>query len=131
MMTAANMEVPHAWRNLHPMSNPMPTASEWTYERYAALPDDGNRYEVIDGQVCVTPSPSTRHQVAGIRLFAALDAYVDAHGLGLVIWDIDLLFVSGQYLRPDMLFVPTSQLWGVVDRGVESKPGLIVEVLSP
>jgi len=37
-------------------------APEWTYSEYARLPDDGNRYEVIDGEVCVTPSPGPAHQ---------------------------------------------------------------------
>src|SRR5688572_4540918 len=46
-------------------------------------------------------------------------------------WDIDLLFVSGQFLRPDMVFVPNASLAGVTDRGLESVPGLIIEVLSP
>jgi Uma2 family endonuclease len=109
----------------------MPHAAEWTYERYASLPDDGNKYEVIDGTVCVTPAPGTRHQMVAAELFVALYAYVDTHGLGTMIWDVDLLFVSRQYLRPDMLFVSAAELGGLRKRGVTSKPGLVVEVLSP
>lgn len=48
-----------------------------------------------------------------------------------MIWDIDLLFVTGQFLRPDMPFVPPEAAGGVTDRGVEETPGLVVEVLSP
>jgi hypothetical protein len=44
---------------------------------------------------------------------------------------VDLLFVSGQYLRPDLLFVPGPPLAGITNRGVEQPPGLVVEVLSP
>jgi Uma2 family endonuclease len=110
-------------------STSLPT--EWTYSEYARLPDDGNRYEVIDGEVCTTPSPGPPHQLVAGNLFVALRSYVKTHALGQVIWDIDLLFVSGQYLRPDMLFVPKDRLDGVTDRGVESVPGLVVEVLSP
>src|SRR5687768_910928 len=113
------------------MSKPMPHAAEWTYERYASLPDDGNKYEVIDGIVCMTPAPGTKHQMVGAELFVALDAYVKAHRLGAMIWDIDLLFVAGQYLRPDMLFVRAADLSGLIERGVTAKPGLVVEVLSP
>lgn len=36
--------------------------SPWTYEEYLLLPDDGNRYEIIDGELLVTPAPKTRHQ---------------------------------------------------------------------
>ena len=112
------------------MSKPMPTASGWTYERYASLPDDGNRYEVIDGEVCVTPAPGTRHQEVAAELFVKLKAYVDQYRLGTMMWDIDLLFAPRQYLRPDMLFVPTAAVAGLVERGMEARPGLVVEVLS-
>src|SRR6185295_15261927 len=104
---------------------------EWTYSEYARLPDDGNHYEVIDGEVCVTPSPGVRHQVVAARVFRLIDEYVERHGLGQTIWDVDLLFQEGQFLRPDMLFVPTRSLGGLRDRGVESAPDLVVEVLSP
>jgi Uma2 family endonuclease len=104
---------------------------EWTYEDYARLPDDGNRYEVIDGEVCVTPSPGVPHQRVATKLFFILYEYVNRHGLGEMIWDIDLLFRKGQFLRPDMLFVPAAGAAGVKDRGVEVTPGLVVEVLSP
>jgi Uma2 family endonuclease len=54
--------------------SPQPCA--WTYDEYARLPDDGNRYEVIDGEVLVTPAPSTDHQEVLARLLEALRAYV-------------------------------------------------------
>ena len=110
---------------------PITGPPEWTYAEYARLPDDGNRYEVIDGEVCVTPAPGPPHQDVAASLFVALRAYVLEHGLGKMFWDVDVLFVSRQYLRPDMVFVPADALGGVTDRGVESAPRLIVEVLSP
>lgn len=108
-----------------------PAADEWTYSEYARLPDDGNRYEVIDGELCVTPSPGSTHQRVAGKLFRILAEYVEREQLGEMLWDIDLLFVSGQFLRPDMLFVPPESAAGVTDRGVEAEPGLVVEVLSP
>lgn len=110
---------------------PIQGPPEWTYAEYARLPDDGNRYEVIDGEVCVTPAPGPPHQRVAANLFVLLRAYVLEHGLGELFWDVDLLFVSHQYLRPDMVFVAKDALAGVTDRGVESAPSLVVEVLSP
>lgn len=104
---------------------------DWTYSDYARLPDDGNRYEVIDGELLVTPSPSPLHQRIRFRLAVALDAYVREHALGIVIPDVDLLFQSGQFLRPDLLVVPESGRAGVTNRGVEISPMLVVEILSP
>ncbi|HET9983965.1 MAG TPA: Uma2 family endonuclease [Longimicrobiales bacterium] len=106
-------------------------APEWTYSEYARLPDDGNRYEVIDGEVCATPSSGPTHQRVAANLFMVLQEYVRVHGLGEMLWDLDLLFVSGQFLRPNMLFVPTEAAGGVTDRGMQETPGLVVEVLSP
>lgn len=113
------------------MSRPTSPTDEWTYSEYARLPDDGNRYEVIDGEVCVTPAPGPKHQHVAANLFVTLREYVQRYNLGTLLWDVDLLFVSGQYLRPDIVFVPTSSLDGITDRGVESPPGLVAEVLSP
>jgi Uma2 family endonuclease len=104
---------------------------DWDYSDYARLPDDANRYEVIDGELLVTPSPSPDHQVWMGRLMMALHHYVERHGLGLVIQDVDLLFRTGQFLRPDLLVVPPSSRPGITKRGIEMVPSLVVEILSP
>lgn len=104
---------------------------DWTYSDYARLPDDGNRYEVIDGELLVTPSPSPLHQRVVARLLMAPHPFVVKHALGLVIPDVDLLFQTGQFLRPDLLVVPESGRAGITDRGIETPPLLVVEILSP
>ncbi|MCI0435931.1 MAG: Uma2 family endonuclease [Gemmatimonadetes bacterium] len=103
----------------------------WTYAEYARLPNDGNRYEVLDGEVLVTPSPGTRHQRTAVELFVILREYVRAHRLGEMLWALDVLFAEGHYLCPDMVFVPGGQRDRLTDRGVEGRPGLVVEVISP
>jgi Uma2 family endonuclease len=108
-----------------------PTPYTWTYAEYARFPDDGNRYEVIDGEVLVTPAPSPKHQHILGSLYRLMCEYVERYRLGVVLPDVDVLFVSGQFLRPDLVFVPESARAGITDRGVELPPGLIIEVLSP
>jgi Uma2 family endonuclease len=103
----------------------------WTYSDYARLPDDGNHYEVLDGELLVTPGASPSHQHIASRLERLLHAYVDKHGLGIVFRDVDLLFQTGQFLRPDLLFVPNDAREGITNAGIEREPGLVVEVLSP
>ena len=107
------------------------TRYKWTYADYARLPDDGNRYEVIDGELLMTPAPSTGHQHILATLMIALRPYAEREALGVVLPDVDLLFASGQYLRPDLVFVPNSSRSGITNRGVEEAPGLVVEILSP
>jgi Uma2 family endonuclease len=65
------------------------------------------------------------------ELTGLLRQYVARHGLGKVFPDIDLLFVSGQFLRPDLLFVAHDARHGITDRGMELAPELVVEILSP
>ena len=111
--------------------SPGVTPGAWTFSEYARLPDDGNRYEVIDGEVVVTPAPTPHPQKVILRLGVLLSGYVEGGGLGWVLQDVDLLFATGQYLRPDIVVVPSSGRSGITDRGVESPPTLVVEVLSP
>jgi Uma2 family endonuclease len=114
------------------MTRPTDAATgEWTYSEYARLPDDGNRYEVLDGEVLVTPAPTPHHQKVIQRLLIALLDYVEGPGHGWVFQDVDLLFASGHFLRPDLLVVPPDGRAGITDRGVEVAPALVVEVLSP
>ena len=114
------------------MSRPTEAGSgEWTYSEYARLPDDGNRYEVLDGEVLVTPAPTPHHQKVILRLAMHLFGSVEERGHGWVLQDVDLLFVTGQFLRPDLVVVPREARSGITDRGVEAPPALVVEVLSP
>jgi Uma2 family endonuclease len=114
-----------------PKMNPPATPYTWTYSEYARFPDDGNRYEVVDGEVLVTPSPSPMHQLVLGRVYLALHEYVERHALGIVLPDVDVLFATGHFLRPDVVFVPADRRDGISDRGIEVAPGLIVEIQSP
>jgi Uma2 family endonuclease len=111
--------------------SPLELRYDWDYSDYARLPDDGNRYEVIDGELLVTPAPSPLHQRVLFRLAMELDTYVERHGLGVVLPDVDLLLQTGQFLRPDFLVAAGSSKEGITRRGVEKAPSLVVEILSP
>src|SRR3954464_1486124 len=56
----------------------------WTLEELHSLPDDGNKYELIHGELFVTPAPSDGHETISARLTRMLDPYVEAQGLGFV-----------------------------------------------
>lgn len=103
----------------------------WTYDEYARLPDDGKRYEVIAGELVVTPSPRTLHQEVVGELYTLIKAFVRAHGLGKVlISPVDVLFAEGDYVVPDVVFVRRDHRGIITGRGVEGAPDLVVEVLS-
>src|ERR1041384_2899629 len=108
-----------------------PAVRRWTYDEFARLPNDGNRYEVIGGELFVTPAPTPRHQKVLTRLITALDPFAEAHGLGEVFAPIDVLFGEGEYLEPDLVFVSRDRMGIVSDRAAEAAPDLVVEILSP
>ena len=109
-----------------------PATREWTYAEFARLPDDGKRYEVIAGELEVTPSPRPKHQNIAGALTEHLRPFVRRHDLGHIYpGPIDVLFAEGDYLVPDLVFVRRERLDTVTDRGIESAPDLVVEVLSP
>ena len=101
--------------------------SHWTAEMVRALPDDGKRYEVLDGELLVSPSPSTSHQRAVRELLFLLHPYVSAHGLGEVFASpADIEFSDDRMVQPDVFVAPE-----IVHSWREMKaPLLIIEVLS-
>ncbi|HEU4882587.1 MAG TPA: Uma2 family endonuclease [Longimicrobium sp.] len=104
----------------------------WTYSEFARLSNDPNRYEVIDGEVFVTPVPSPWHQEVAARLFTEVRLFVEDHHIGkLLPGPLDVLFADGDYLSPDMVMVRLERLGIVSDRGLEGVPDLIVEITSP
>src|SRR2546425_10590004 len=103
-----------------------------TYEDYCGLPDDGLRYEIVDGMLFAEPSPRRAHQRAVGNLFAILHAYVRASDLGEVyVAPFDVILDPRTVVVPDLVFAARDRLDIVVERGVEGAPDLLVEVLSP
>src|SRR3989338_466184 len=103
-----------------------------TYEDYCALPDDGRRYEILDGELSMRPSRSVAHQRFAANLLVSLKPFVTARGLGEVfIAPFDVILEETSVVVPDLLFVALARSGIVTDRGVRGAPDLIVEILSP
>src|SRR5215471_919174 len=83
------------------------TRHDWTVEEVHALPDDGNRYEVIDGELFVTPAPAWKHQEAISVLFRMVADYLDAQAAGHAYFSpADIIFSPRRLVQPDMFVVP-------------------------
>jgi Uma2 family endonuclease len=103
-----------------------------TYRDYAALPDDGRRYELHDGELSVTPAPGTRHQRAIGSLHVLLRAHVEAHRLGEVFLSpVDCILSDTTVVEPDLVYLDPTRAHLVTERAIEGPPTLVVEVLSP
>lgn len=104
-----------------------------TYEDYVALPNDGKRYEIHDGELSVTPAPTFRHQQILARLLGILRAHVAANDLGEVVpAPITVVLADTSIAEPDIIYIAKERMSIVSARGtVDGAPTLAVEILSP
>ena len=100
------------------------------YSDLAATPDDGKRYELVQGNLYVNPSPTPVHPRISRRLQRQLEDYFHDHTIGEVFnAPIDLILTNHDVFVPDLVVVSRPQ--HVTDRGIEGPPLLVVEILSP
>src|SRR5437764_11988416 len=103
-----------------------------TYEDYLAQPDDGKRYQLIDGELIMTPAPGTQHQSILQNLNRIILKYVEQHKLGKVFFaPVDVVFKEHEVYQPDIVYVSKERTQIITKRAIEGVPELIVEILSP
>src|SRR5579863_8925637 len=98
---------------------PGPKQGNWTYSHYAALPDDGQRYEIVDGVLYMAPAPSDNHQDTAGHFYYYLRMYIQFAGLGQVRqspYDVEL--VPNVVVQPDVLVVLNTHLDRITHRGL-------------
>ena len=124
--------LPPTRRAEHNMGMPH-TAERWTADMVRALPDDRNRYEVIDGELLVTPAPSTLHQRALAILHIRLAEYLRGQPWGEVLFSpADISFRDDMLVQPDLFVVPAKPDGRRVRKWTEIRALLLaIEVLSP
>lgn len=104
----------------------------WTYQDFLELPDDGNRYEILDGFLVCEPPPQTLHQVVVMNVSFLLKRFVDEHQLGIVLASpVGVILSDMNVVEPDVLFVARDRLDIIHDDAIRGAPDLAVEVLSP
>ena len=110
----------------------MPTRVVLTYREYAALPADGRRYELHDGELFVTAAPGLGHQRLVGSLFVLLREHVNARGLGEVfVSPVDCILSDTTVVQPDVVYLEAGRASLASARGIEGPPTLAVEILSP
>ena len=111
---------------------PGPAQGHWTYEEYAALPDDGKRYEIVSGVLYMSPSPRGPHQDAAGEIFVYLREHVKLTGLGLVrVAPFDVILSPNDVVQPDVIVVLNEHLDRVTEKFILGAPDLVVEIASP
>jgi Uma2 family endonuclease len=111
---------------------PGPKQGYWTFNEYVALPDDGKRYEIMNGVLIMAPSPEADHQSAVIRLSHYLLLAVEFTGLGRVLAaPFDVRLTSDRVVQPDVLVVLNTNLHKLTNKYMVGSPDLAIEVASP
>jgi len=108
------------------------TKTKLTYADYETFPDDGNRYEIIDGEVVVSPSPFEPHQIAVGEVYVAILLHIRERKLGRVYTaPFEIVLGPHDVFQPDVLYISRERLTIVDARGrVRGAPDLCVEILS-
>ncbi len=102
-----------------------------TWREYAALPDDGKGYQVIEGELIVTPAPTSGHQDVVLELAVPLRSFVKEHDLGKVfVSPIDVILSGTNIVQPDIIFIRKDRREIIADQ-IQGPPDLAVEVVSP
>ncbi len=102
-----------------------------TYTDYSRTPDD-ERYELLDGELVMAPSPMESHQIVVMELGALLHVFVKARGLGQVFSaPYDVVLSDTDVVQPDLLFVSNERAHIRTPANIRGAPDLVVEVLSP
>ncbi len=103
-----------------------------TYEEYRALPEDGNLYSVVEGELLVTAAPLIDHQRVSRNLQFILETYIRSHNWGrLFAAPVEVYLGAEDFVQPDLVCISLAHQPMIKEKNIEGAPDLIVEILSP
>lgn len=106
--------------------------STYTLADYWKFPSDGQRWEILEGELVVTPSPAFLHQSILSRIFLRLGTFVEAHRMGTVLCaPMDVIFSDISICQPDLLYIRKERLPDIARDWIRGAPDLVIEILSP
>jgi Uma2 family endonuclease len=109
-----------------------PQQGQWTYQEYLNIPEDGRRYEVMNGVLIMAPSPTEAHQAAVVRFVYYLHQHVALAGIGKVlVAPFDVVLTAKRVVQPDVLVILDKSLKRLTSANMEGGPDIVVEIASP
>ena len=107
-------------------------AGRFTYQDYLRFPEDGKRYEIIEGELLMTPAPLTNHQHISVTLTFLLKTFLVENPIGeLFHAPFDVVLSDFDVVQPDHIVVLNEQNHIVTDTSVRGAPDFVIEILSP
>jgi Uma2 family endonuclease len=109
-----------------------PQIELFTAADYREMPDDGKRYQLVEGELIMAPAPNTFHQHVSRNLLRILDNHLLRHPIGTVLGaPCDVYLDEHNVFQPDVLYVTREHAARIRDDGIHGAPDLVVEILSP
>ncbi len=104
----------------------------FTYQDYLDLPEDSHEYQVINGELVMSPSPYTIHQEVSGNIFIAVKIFTKETKIGKVYHaPLDVVLSETNVFQPDILFVSNENAKITTEKNISGAPDLIIEILSP
>ncbi len=115
------------------MGNSTAIAEKFTSADLALMPDDGKRYEIIDGELYVSRQPGFEHQYTCTQVGYVLTLWNEEKNIGVVLQAPGLIFGRHDDVAPDVIWITRERLIGALDEAghLTIAPELVIEVLSP
>ncbi len=108
-----------------------PQVELFTAADYRSMPEDGKRYQLIEGEIIMAPAPNTYHQVVQRNVLVLLDNYLRRRPMGTVLGaPCDVYLDDQNVYQPDLLFGAREHAEYIRDDGIHGAPDLIIEILS-
>ena len=108
-------------------------AQHWTLPDLELLPDDGSRYEIVDGELYVSKQPDMQHQIVCGNIFFQLKSWSNQTQTGIAIYEPGIIFTNDNAVVPDVVWISNERFSTALqpDGKFHSCPELVVEALSP
>lgn len=102
-----------------------------TYDDYRDLPNDGKRYEIIGGELFMTPAPGTEHQRILGKLYNSVSTLIENKNIGEIFMaPVDVILSMTDVVQPDLVFISKEREQIVTKKNIVEAPDLVVEILS-
>lgn len=112
------------------MAIPSTEKRKYSYQDYLVLPDE-ERYELIQGELFMTPSPIPYHQLVSGNIYSELRRFARDNGIGSVFYaPCDVYLDDYNVIQPDILFITKSRSQIIGEKNIQGAPDLVVEILS-
>lgn len=109
----------------------LPKEFQLTYSNYKDFPEDGKRYEILEGRLLMVPSPFTPHQRISGKLYRHLSNYVEKNNLGEVFHPpYDVVLSELNVVQPDIIYVSKENSNIITEENIKGVPDLVIEIVS-